>query len=205
MERYFGTNSLLKSFYYELKNIGVCFANIILGLPNELVEKQANTITNNKLENKIYRSYYFNKKGEEIYSNRSVFTKRDYFDNKWIPKDACKGYIVETVLKENSIENCVGVVLGYEEGNYPIKIDFSSTIHKISYGNILNNCILVSAVQQELIRLGYLFEDEEQEGVYGHNTRKAIEDFQRDNGLEVNGIVEKETYYWLVKSRKRYK
>lgn len=204
MERYFGTNSLLRSFYYELKNIGVCFANAILGLPNEFVEKQVNGITNNKFDNKIYKSYYFNKEGEEIYSGRSIFTKKDYFDDRWIPKDVCKGYIVETkmVLEENSIENCVGVVLGYEEGNYPVKIDFSSTIHKIGYGNILNNCILVSAVQQELIRLGYLFEEEEQEGVFGHSTRRAVEDFQRDNGLEVNGIVGKETYYWLVNQRK---
>lgn len=41
------------------------------------------------------------------------------------------------------------------------------------------------------------------DGVYSEETKKAVEDFQRQTGLEVNGIVNFETWEGLVRANRR--
>ncbi|WP_224246358.1 peptidoglycan-binding protein [Hyalangium gracile] len=51
----------------------------------------------------------------------------------------------------------------------------------------------VEVVQRFLDRLGYMEMDGRSYGFYGDETRAAVEQFQRDNGLEVTGIVDNAT------------
>ena len=49
---------------------------------------------------------------------------------------------------------------------------------------------LVSAIQRTLVRLGY--EPGPVDGVHGPNTMRAIEEFERDNGLPLSGMATEE-------------
>jgi hypothetical protein len=68
---------------------------------------------------------------------------------------------------------------------------------------------LVKQVQRELISNGYIgetgslvtpdidgchYDTEKCDGIYGKSTKKMVKQFQKDNGLSVDGIVGKQTY-----------
>ena len=57
----------------------------------------------------------------------------------------------------------------------------------------------VKAVQERLNQLGY--DAGEADGIFGSKTRKAVKDFQKENKLEVDGIVGKLTLVALFKNK----
>jgi hypothetical protein len=59
----------------------------------------------------------------------------------------------------------------------------------------------VLSVQERLCALGY--EPGARDGIYGVSTSAAVKDFQRDNGIEDDGIVGKETLTALAAAKKR--
>ncbi|NLK95360.1 MAG: peptidoglycan-binding protein [Clostridiales bacterium] len=133
--------------------------------------------------------------------NNTFQSKTDAFNAIWESEEAWKGYVIRGRNSTNNLNNCVGIILCYEEGDYPIIIDFSTYIAKIRYGNELNNCIFVRAIQQYLVWLGYDIGKSGIDGKYGYNTYKAVIRFQRDNRINENGIVGIETYFNLSKGR----
>ncbi|MBN1205131.1 MAG: peptidoglycan-binding protein [Myxococcaceae bacterium] len=61
----------------------------------------------------------------------------------------------------------------------------------------------VEIVQRFLDRLGYMDMAGRDHGTYGTETRAAVEQFQRDNGLEVTGIVDNATLDAMMNPRPR--
>lgn len=59
---------------------------------------------------------------------------------------------------------------------------------------------ITALVQARLNNLGYNCGSID--GINGANTQKAIKKFQQDNGLQVDGIVGKNTWEWLLKGTK---
>lgn len=47
----------------------------------------------------------------------------------------------------------------------------------------------VKEIQEMLIKLGYSCGNGEADGIFGLDTKKAVQNFQKDNGLDVDGIV----------------
>ena len=56
----------------------------------------------------------------------------------------------------------------------------------------------VRKLQERLRELGYL--TDKVDGAYGKNTKKAVEEFQRNNGIKVDGVAGKETQTILFES-----
>lgn len=53
----------------------------------------------------------------------------------------------------------------------------------------------VAALQEGLNAIGY---DLDVDGIFGHNTSRAVRDFQSNNGLDVDGIVGPDTWTALI-------
>lgn len=103
----------------------------------------------------------------------------------WIKSTGEKGYVKEG----SSSGSLLGVVLN----DTHIDFSYSYLIKRGSTGS------KVSAVQKTLNCLGY--NAGTVDGIFGSQTESAVKSFQRNHGLSADGIVGKNTYYYLSFAR----
>lgn len=127
------------------------------------------------------RAYTFNG-----YSSWTSYPYSESSAYSWIISTADKGYV-----KDGSSN---GALLGVVLNDTTIDFSYSYLIQRGSTGS------KVKAVQSTLNCLGY--NAGPVDGIFGSQTVSAVKSFQRDHGLVVDGIVGKNTYYYLSFAKK---
>jgi len=88
--------------------------------------------------------------------------------------------------ENRKVDNFVAIYLKPESKNYPV-------LKKESKGEY------VKLLQSNLIKLGYDLGKWGIDGIFGIATEKAVKEFQKQNGLVVDGIVGEKTWGSLLK------
>ena len=70
----------------------------------------------------------------------------------------------------------------------------SKCIYKNSFAR---KSLTVHHVQRRLVELGYKVADADKDGWYGDMTKLAVSQFQADNGLEGDGLIDADTFQEL--------
>lgn len=138
-----------------------------------------------------YQSYIYGRYSGYI-SMQEKYWRSDAFSVIW--DNGWKGY----VLDNNSTRALIGVVL-YNDSIQPVNIDFENYYYQLAYNDGgKNNPNFVRAVQMVLNDLGY--NAGPVDGEFGPMTDAAVQAFQSNHGLVVDGIVGKATYKELSKA-----
>jgi len=87
--------------------------------------------------------------------------------------------------ENRKVDNFVTIYLKPESKNYPV-------LKKESKGEY------VKLLQSNLIKLGYDLGKWGVDGIFGTATEKSVKEFQKQNGLVVDGIVGKKTWGSLL-------
>lgn len=73
-------------------------------------------------------------------------------------------------------------------------VSLSKCIYKNSFAR---KSLTVHHVQRRLVELGYKVADADKDGWYGDMTKLAVSQFQADNGLEGDGLIDADTFQEL--------
>lgn len=79
----------------------------------------------------------------------------------------------------------------------PPEWEYDTAKRRLMYQSPIMKGEDVKKVQQQIMALNYDVGPQKDDGEYGKDTKKAIENFQKDNGLTIDGIVGPETRTFL--------
>ncbi len=160
----------------SLVGVGVCSALFL----NSFQAASADTGMERSLASTSYYTKAYTCTASSSWTNYLSSESNGY---SWVKSVGEKGYV----------KNSSGTLLGVVLNDTSIDFSYSYLIKRGSTGS------KVSAVQKTLNCLGY--NAGTVDGIFGSQTEAAVKAFQRDKGLAVDGIVGKNTYYYLSFSK----
>ena len=105
-------------------------------------------------------------------------------------------------VRRREISSASSLIFGYARPKYPVKSSANSSDVNISLPTVRkgNSGNAVKILQLALVAYEYNIGKYGADGDFGSDTESAVRQFQKNSGIEVDGIVGKDTWSELLKS-----